>query len=96
MWSDLDQLMVPKRNARLAHPDLESRNILVRGVGHMSLPIHRHTVHEITLMLAQLDPAGSTVTAGVTPINTSAGSWAPGPGPARGSPGPDSPGRASG
>jgi triacylglycerol lipase len=107
VWSDLDQMIVPKRNARLAHPDLDSRNILVRGVGHMSLPIHRRTVHEITVMLAQLDPAGSTVTPGVTPVSTSSG---PSAGPAaaqsgprgrsaRGAPaaqGPDSSGRASG
>ena len=94
VWSDLDQMIVPKRNARLAHPDLDSRNILVRGVGHMSLPIHRRTVHEITLMLAQLDPAGSTVTAGVTPIATApSGSGGGSPRAAR-SPGPA--GRASG
>ena len=56
MWSDLDQLMVPKRSARVDHPDLDARNVMVRGVGHMSLPIHRRTVHEIVLTLAQLDP----------------------------------------
>jgi hypothetical protein len=38
-WSDLDQLIVPKRSARLDHPDLQVRNVLLRGVGHMSLPI---------------------------------------------------------
>ena len=96
VWSDLDQMMVPKRNARLAHPDLESRNILVRGVGHMSLPIHRRTVHEITLMLAQLDPAGSTVTAGVTPIGTTGGGAGAHGSPGRGSRVPGSSGRASG
>ena len=69
VWSDLDQMIVPKRNARLAHPDLDSRNVLVRGVGHMSLPINRRAVHEIGLVLAQLDPAGATVTAGVTRID---------------------------
>ena len=66
VWSDLDQMMVPKRAARIDHPDLDARNVLVRGVGHMSLPIHRRTVHEIGLMLAQLDPHGATVTPGVT------------------------------
>jgi hypothetical protein len=96
VWSDLDQMMVPKRNARLAHPDLESRNILVRGVGHMSLPIHRSTVREITVMLAQLDPAGSTVTAGVTPINATSSVTGSAGGPARGSRGQGSAGQASG
>ena len=70
VWSDLDQMMVPKRAARIDHADLDARNVLVRGVGHMSLPIHRRTVHEIGLMLAQLDPHGGTVTPGVTPIGS--------------------------
>ena len=96
VWSDLDQMMVPKRNARLAHPDLESRNILVRGVGHMSLPIHRPTVREITVMLAQLDSAGSTVTAGVTPINAATSVTGSPGGSARGSRGQGSAGQASG
>jgi len=70
VWSDLDQLMVPKRNARIDHPDLDARNVLIRGVGHMSLPIHPRAVHEIGLILAELDPAGDTVTAGVTSITS--------------------------
>jgi triacylglycerol lipase len=70
VWSDLDQLMVPKRNARIEHPDLDARNVLIRGVGHMSLPINRRAVHEIGLILAQLDPTGDTVTPGVTTIGT--------------------------
>jgi hypothetical protein len=68
VWSDLDQMISPKRNARIDHPDLGARNMLIRGVGHMSLPIHRSAVHEIGLTLAQLDPAGGTVTPGVTSI----------------------------
>ena len=70
VWSDLDQMMLPKRAARIDHPDLAARNVLVRGVGHMSLPIHRRTVHEIGLTLAQLDPTGSTVTPGATSISS--------------------------
>ena len=46
-WSDLDQLVVPKRSARIDHPDLSARNVLLRGVGHMSLPIDRRVVREI-------------------------------------------------
>jgi hypothetical protein len=70
VWSDLDQMMLPKRAARIDHPDLAARNVLVRGVGHMSLPIHRRTVHEIGLTLAQLDPTGGTVTPGATSITS--------------------------
>lgn len=65
-WSDVDALMVPKQTAKLEHPDLTNRNILVRGVGHLSLPIDRRVVHEITATLAHLDTGGGTVTAGVT------------------------------
>jgi triacylglycerol lipase len=67
-WSDLDQLVVPKRSARIDHPDLSARNVLVRGVGHMSLPIDGRVVREIVALLAHLDEDGSTVTAGVTSI----------------------------
>ncbi len=68
VWSDLDQMIVPKRAARIDHPDLDARNVFVRGVGHMSLPIHRQAVREIAATLAQLDHRGATVTPGVTPI----------------------------
>lgn len=67
-WSDLDQLIVPKRSARIDHPDLSARNVLLRGVGHMSLPISGKVVHEIAMLLAHLDTDGATVHAGVTPI----------------------------
>jgi len=68
-WSDLDELIVPKRSARLEHPDLSARNVLLRGVGHMSLPINPRVVREIATLLAHLDEHGSTVTAGVTSID---------------------------
>jgi triacylglycerol lipase len=70
VWSDLDQMVVPREAARLDHPDLIARSVLVRGVGHMSLPINRGAVHEISCTLAQLDPTGETVTAGVTSIDS--------------------------
>jgi len=54
-WSDLDQLIVPQRNARLDHPDLEVRNVLVHGIGHLSLPINGGIVREISNVLAHLD-----------------------------------------
>lgn len=54
-WSDLDQLIVPQRGARLVHPDLDVANHLVRGVGHTSLPFDSRVVHGICSALAQLD-----------------------------------------
>ena len=68
-WSDLDELIVPKRAARLEHPDLLARNVLLRGVGHMSLPINTRVVREIATLLAHLDETGETLTAGVTSID---------------------------
>lgn len=66
-WSDLDHV-VPQRNGRVVHPDLAVRNVLVRGVGHMSLPIHGRIAHEITTALSELDRDGHTLTEGVTPL----------------------------
>jgi triacylglycerol lipase len=65
-WSDIDALISPKQSARLDHPDLSARNILVRGVGHLSLPIDHRIVHEIATTLAHLGSDGATLTAGVT------------------------------
>lgn len=67
-WSDLDQLIVPQHSAAIDHPDLAVRNVALRGVGHMSLPIHGRVVHEIATLLAHLDEDGSTLTPGVTAI----------------------------
>ncbi|MFJ1599381.1 esterase/lipase family protein [Streptomyces sp. NPDC088261] len=46
-WSDLDQLMTPIGAARVAHPDLLSRNVRVTGVGHLALPVHPAVVSGI-------------------------------------------------
>jgi pimeloyl-ACP methyl ester carboxylesterase len=73
-WSDLDQLIVPKRSARLDHPDLQVRNVLLRGVGHMSLPNSGRVVHEIAVLLAHLDEDGTTLHAGVTRLGAPAAS----------------------
>jgi pimeloyl-ACP methyl ester carboxylesterase len=67
-WSDLDQMIVPKRNARIVHPDLQVRNELVRRTGHMSLPIDPRVVHGISTQLAQLDVDGTTTVPGVRAI----------------------------
>jgi triacylglycerol lipase len=52
VYSDLDQVVVPSAAGRCDHPDLQARNVLVRGVGHMSLPIHRGVVDEVAATLA--------------------------------------------
>lgn len=57
IYSDLDQVVVPTSSGRCEHPDLSVRNVLVRGVGHMSLPIHRAVVDEVAATLAGLRSA---------------------------------------
>lgn len=55
-YSDLDQLVVPSRNGRIEHPDLNARNVAIRGVGHMSLPNHSGIAFAIATALSDLDP----------------------------------------
>ncbi len=71
VWSDLDQVIIPKRNARITHPDLKARNVFFRGVGHMSLPVDGRVVHEICTTLAHLGHDGSILTEGATSITSS-------------------------
>ena len=78
-WSDLDILIAPKRHARIDHPDLHARNVFMRGVGHLSLPIDSRVTREIAVTLAHLDTHGSTVSAGLTRLP--AGDSAPAPSP---------------
>jgi pimeloyl-ACP methyl ester carboxylesterase len=66
--SDLDEMMVPRRCAELAHPDLRVRNVRLRGIGHLALPGHPKVAHEIAATLAHLDHDGEVVVAGVSPL----------------------------
>jgi pimeloyl-ACP methyl ester carboxylesterase len=54
IYSDLDQMVLPTSSGRCDHPDLGARNVLVRGVGHLSLPRHRGVVDEVAATLAGL------------------------------------------
>jgi triacylglycerol lipase len=51
VWSDLDQVVIPRENARLRHPNLVVHEIAVHGVGHMSLPVDGRVVHEVCTAL---------------------------------------------
>lgn len=60
-YSDLDEAVVPASRARLDHPDLRARNVLVHGVGHLMLPLHQPVIDEVRALLAgtaELRPAG--------------------------------------
>ena len=58
VWSDMDQMIVPKSNARIEHPDLDVRNYFVSHVGHTALCFDRRVVHEVCTTLALLDEQG--------------------------------------
>lgn len=72
VWSDLDQVIYPKRHARIDHPELDARNVLLRGVGHTSLPADSRVVREVARTLAHLDQNGSAVEAPQPPRPRSA------------------------
>jgi triacylglycerol esterase/lipase EstA (alpha/beta hydrolase family) len=59
VWSDLDQLIYPKTSARIEHPDLVADNVLVPGLGHMSLPAAAQVARTVSRALAHLDPDGT-------------------------------------
>ncbi|MGH3797591.1 MAG: esterase/lipase family protein [Pseudonocardiaceae bacterium] len=59
VWSELDQLIVPQRHARLDHPDLLVTNLRLSDVGHLSLSVDPRAIHTIVSTLAQLDGASS-------------------------------------
>lgn len=58
-YSDIDHLVVPSRNGRLDHPDLNVQNIAVRGVGHLSMPNNGRIAFAIAQALRELDPDGT-------------------------------------
>ncbi|OLL94131.1 putative secreted lipase [Pseudonocardia sp. Ae356_Ps1] len=53
VWSRMDEVVVPQRNARLQHPDLDVQELHLDDVGHLSLPIDRRTVHWVASTLAR-------------------------------------------
>ena len=55
VWSRMDQMIVPQRNARLNHPDLDVEQLEIRDVGHLSLPIDPKVVHWVATALARSD-----------------------------------------
>jgi pimeloyl-ACP methyl ester carboxylesterase len=59
VWSDLDQLIYPKRHARIDHPGLDTHNVLVRGIGHTSLPATGRVARVVARALTHLDQDGS-------------------------------------
>ncbi|WP_214406100.1 esterase/lipase family protein [Pseudonocardia lacus] len=53
VWSRMDQMVVPQRNARLAHPDLRVEELGLRDVGHLALPIDARTMHWVVTQMGR-------------------------------------------
>jgi hypothetical protein len=51
-YSDLDEAVIPAARGRIDHPDLNARNVLVPGVGHLTLPLHQPVIDEMRALLA--------------------------------------------
>lgn len=49
--SDADAVILPARHAQIEHPDLTVRNLVVPGLGHLTLPGHRLVVNSICALL---------------------------------------------
>lgn len=62
-WSNLDQLMIPVESARLEHPDLRAKNVLVTGIGHLALPVHTAVAAEIRRALTENGPLQDAIDA---------------------------------
>jgi triacylglycerol lipase len=77
IWTNVDQLIYPKTNARIDHPDLTVRNVLLRGAGHFSLPMDRRVVQEVVQTLTYLHTDGSTATPAVTSIDSAQSTGSP-------------------
>jgi len=50
-YGDLDEAVIPAARGRIDHPDLNARNVLVHGVGHLTLPAHRSVIDQIRSLL---------------------------------------------
>jgi pimeloyl-ACP methyl ester carboxylesterase len=53
VWSRMDQMVVPQRNARLRHPDLDVAQLELPDVGHLALPIDGRVVRWVVETLAR-------------------------------------------
>ena len=51
----MDQMVVPQRNARLQHPDLDVTQMDLRDVGHLALPIDGRVVRWVVDALCRRD-----------------------------------------
>ncbi|HEX7303114.1 esterase/lipase family protein [Lentzea sp.] len=59
VWSEMDQVIVPQRNARLEHPSLVVEEHQIRDSGHLSLPVDTRTLHVVVTAITRSDDAST-------------------------------------
>jgi triacylglycerol esterase/lipase EstA (alpha/beta hydrolase family) len=59
VWSHADPTMVPRRTARLEHPDLDVEDIELDHVGHLSMVDDGEVLHRVRSWLVQIDRSSS-------------------------------------
>ncbi|WP_189317279.1 esterase/lipase family protein [Streptomyces brasiliensis] len=71
-YSDLDELVIPAARGRIDHPDLTACNVLVPGVGHLTLPVHQPVIDQVRALLtaAQQATSAAGLPHGHTPSRT--------------------------
>jgi len=65
VWSEMDQIIVPQRNARLEHTALLVEEHQIRDSGHLSLPVDTRTLHVVVTAITRSDDSlGHPIAAG--------------------------------
>jgi pimeloyl-ACP methyl ester carboxylesterase len=62
-YSDFDEVVIPASRGRIDHPDLEARNVLVPGVGHLTLPLHQPVIDQVRSLLTAAGQASAAARA---------------------------------
>ncbi|WP_228122424.1 esterase/lipase family protein [Saccharothrix syringae] len=55
VWSEMDQVVVPQRNARLEHPSLVVEEYRIRDSGHLSLSVDGRALHAVVSAITRSD-----------------------------------------
>ncbi|ONI83875.1 lipase [Saccharothrix sp. ALI-22-I] len=55
VWSEMDQVIIPQRNARLEHPALVVEEHQIRDSGHLSLPVDTRALHAVVSAITRSD-----------------------------------------
>ncbi|HEV7907236.1 MAG TPA: alpha/beta fold hydrolase [Pseudonocardiaceae bacterium] len=73
VWSEMDQVIIPQRNARLEHPSLTVEEHQIRDSGHLSLPVDSRTLHVVVTSITRSDDGMSHP---IIPVSRGSGSSA--------------------